>query len=161
MLQQNQRAVNTSATLSHTEIYGNPITVRGRVSGFFMERTSEYYRKVEGSRHFLRKPPSIANDVAALAEAENLGADRVRIVDSETGNEYACIIAVIRDYGTIIDRGFGRQIALPFGYWIKTAPDGTVTPPTLPKQTKTQPEPEPEAQPMLFDMPAERRNGGY
>lgn len=107
--------VNTERAPSHTEIYGNPITIRGRISGFYMERTREYYRRVEGSRHFLRKPPSITNDVAALAEAERMGADRVRIVDSETGNEYACIIAVIRDYGTIIDRGFGRQIALPFG----------------------------------------------
>lgn len=153
------RAVNPRRTPSHTELYGNPITVQGRVSGFYMERTHEYYRKVDGSRHFLRKPPAITSDVAALSEAERLGADRVRIVDSETGNEYTCIIAVIRDYGFTVDRGYGRQIALTFPYWIRTAPDGTVTPPTLPKQPKPQPEPATQ-QPALFEMPAERRNGG-
>jgi hypothetical protein len=160
MLQQNQRAVNPARPTSHTQLYGNPVTVQGRVSGFYMERTHEYYRKVEGSRHFLRKPAAITNDVAALAEAERLGADRVRIVDSETGIEYTCAIAVIRDYGFSVDRGYGQQIALSFAYWIKTSPDGTVTPPTLPKQ------PQPQTQPVaqqcaLFDMPAERRNGGY
>jgi|688.fasta_scaffold58639_3 hypothetical protein len=159
MLQQNQHAVNPARPTSHTQLYGNPITVAGRVSGFYMERTREYYRKVDGSRHFLRKPAVITNDVAALAEAERLGADRVRIVDSETGNEYTCAIAVIRDYGFPVDRGYGRQIALPFGYWIQTAADGTITAPTLPQQ------PQPQTQPVaqqcaLFDMPAERK-GGY
>lgn len=135
------------------EIFGNPIMVRGRISGFYMKRTREYYRRVDGSRHFLRKPPSITNDVDALAQAERLGADRVRIVDSETGFEYLCIVAVIRDYGFPIDRGYGQQIALPFAYWVKTAPDGTVTAPTLPKK---QPAPVAElpAQAALFDMPA-------
>jgi hypothetical protein len=132
-------------------MYGNPITVQGRISGFYMERNREYYRRVEGSRHFLRKPPSITNDVAALAEAERLGADRVRIVDAETGIEYTCIIAVIREHGTYIDRGYGQQIALPFAYWIQTAPDGTTTPPTLPKRQAV------AQQPALFDMPVERK----
>jgi hypothetical protein len=113
---------------------------------------------VEGSRHFLRRPAAITNDLEALAEAERLGADRVRIVDSETGTEYTAIIAVIRDYGFIVDRGYGQQIALLLSYWVKTAPDGTVTPPTLPKQPK--PQPAAAQQPALFDVPAERK-GGY
>lgn len=141
---------------SHDGLFGHPITIRGRISGFFMERTREYYRKIQGSKHFLRKPLAITNDVDALAEAERLGADRVRIVDSETGIEYTCIITVIRDYGFPVNRNYGEQIGLPLGYWIKTAPDGTVTPPTLPKQ----PQPQPAAmtdQPMLFDMPAGRK----
>lgn len=149
--------------LHNAGISGNPIMIRGRVSGFYMERTREYYRRVDGSRHFLRKPPAITNDIDALGEAERLGADRVRIVDSETGNEYLCAIPIIRDYGFPIDRGYGQQIALPFAYWIKTGPDGTVTPPTLPK---TQPAPvaEPAAeQPTLFAFaePVTRRIGGY
>lgn len=136
---------------------GNPIIVAGKVSGFFMDRTREYYRKIQGSRHFLRKPAAITNDVTALAEAERLGADRVRIVDSETGIEYTCIIAVIRDYGTLIDRGWGEQVALPFGYWVQIAPDGTVMAPTLPKQLQVQP----ATQGALFDFDEPVRIGGY
>ena len=143
---------------SYDGVWGNPIPVRGRISGFFMERTREYYRRVDGSKHFLRKPPAITNDVDALAEAERLGADRVRIVDSETGNEYLCALAIIRDYGFTIDRGYGRQLALPFAYWVKVAPDGTVTAPTLPKAVATV-EPEPE-QPALFAFAEPVRKGG-
>lgn len=143
---------------SHTQLYGNPITIRGKVSGFFMERDKTYYRRVEGSRHFLRKPPAITNDLEALAEAERLGADRVRIVDAETGTEYTCILAVIRDYGFPIDRGYGQQIGLTFAYWVKVAPDGTVTAPTLPKAVaKVAPEPE---QPALFAFAEPVRKGG-
>lgn len=133
-------------TSRYPHITGQPITVGNKVSGFYMERSNTYYRRIEGSRHFLKKPAGIANDLAALAEAERLGADRCRIVDSETGCEYTCIIPIIREYGTLIDRGFGQQLALPFQYWVKTAPDGTLTNPTLPKQ-------QPAAQqPALFDF---------
>lgn len=141
---------------SHPHLSGYPITVGGKVSGFVRPERREYYRRVEGSRHFLRKPAGITNDLAALAEAERLGADRVRIVDSETGIEYMCAIPIIYDYGTHIDRGFGKQIALPFQYWIRTAPDGTISAPTLPK-----PKPEPETtQPPLFEFAEPVKRGG-
>lgn len=140
------KSSDVQLTSRYPHITGQPITVGNKVSGFFMERTSTYYRRVEGSRHFLKKPAGIANDLAALAEAERLGADRCRIVDSETGIEYLCALPIIYEFGSHIDRGFGQQLALPFAYWIRTAPDGTVTPPTLPKR-------QPEAtQPALFDF---------
>jgi hypothetical protein len=141
---------------SRIELHGHPLRIGGKVSGFYMERTHEYYRRVDGSRHFLRKPPAITNDLAALAEAERLGADRVRIIDSETGIEYLCAIAVIREHGFPISRGWGDQVALPFGYWIQCAPDGTITQPTLPKQAQ----PKPAEQPSLFDCSEPRRKVG-
>lgn len=148
--------VNPGAHTAHPHLTGNPITIRGRISGFYMERTREYYRRVEGSKHFLRKPPSITNDLGALAEAERLGADRVRIVDSETRIEYLCAIAVIREHGFYLNRGHNKQLALPLAYWIKCAPDGTITQPTLPKRG-----PEPVAdQPTLFDFTEPQRRGG-
>lgn len=146
---------------AHSHLTGHPISGNGNVSGFYMPERHEYYRRIVGSRHLLRKPPAITNDLAALTEAERLGADRVRIVDSETGIEYLCASLTIREYGFYLDRGHGKQIALPLPYWTQCAPDGTITQPTLPKQ-KPQPQPQPEAeQPMLFDMPAERRGGSY
>ena len=144
-------------TSRYPHITGQPITVGNKVSGFLMAARREYYRRVEGSRHFLKKPAGIANDLAALAEAERLGADRCRILDSETGIEYLCALPIIYEFGTHIDRGFGQQIALPFAYWIRTAPDGTITKPTLPKQ-------QPAAQqPALFrfDEPVTRKMGAY
>lgn len=151
-------AIFATVTAAAAHLTGYPITIRGRISGFFMERTKEYYRKVQGSKHFLRKPPAITNDLEALAEAERLGADRVRIVDSESGIEYLCAILVIRDYGFPIDRGYGKQIGLTFAYWVKVAPDGTVTAPTLPKAVaKAAPEPE---QPALFSFAEPVRKGG-
>lgn len=151
-------AILATVTAATAHLTGNPITIRNKVSGFFMERDKTYYRKVLGSRHFLRKPPAITNDVDALAEAERLGADRVRIVDAETGIEYTCILAVVRDYGFPIDRGYGKQIALPFAYWVKVAPDGAITPPTLPKVVATV---APVAeQPALFAFAEPARKGG-
>lgn len=146
---------------SHDGLFGNPITIRGKVSGFFMERDKTYYRKVQGSKHFLRKPPAITNDLEVLAEAERLGADRCRIIDAETGVEYLCAILVIREYGFPIDRGFGKQIGLTFAYWAKVAPDGTITPPTLPKAVA--PVASVAEQPALFAFaePVQRRGGAY
>lgn len=156
---QNNGGVNRQVTSrTPTAPDGIPITVKSKISGFFMPRTLTYYRRVEGSRHFLRKPRAITNDMSALAEAERLGAERVRIVDSETGAEYTCIIPIIREHGFILDRGWGEQIALPFAYWIKTLPDGTITPPTLPKQPMTQPQ---VIQGQLFNFSEQRRGGAY
>lgn len=156
---QNDGGVNRQAT-SRTQSApdGIPITVKNKTSGFFMPRTLTYYRRVEGSRHFLRKPPAITNDAAALAEAERLGAERVRIVDSETGIEYTCITPIIHDFGFTINRGWGEQIALPFAYWIKCAPGGMITQPTLPKQTQPQLK---AIQGTLFDFSEQRRGGAY
>ena len=82
--------VNLRSTQTYTGITGNPITIRGRISGFYMERTREYYRRVDGSRHFLRKPPAITNDVAALDMAQQMGADRVRIVETRPLSKLKC-----------------------------------------------------------------------
>lgn len=145
-------------SVTSRKLFGHPIRIGNKVSGFFLEPERQYYRKVDGSRHFLRKPPAITNDMAALAEAERLGADRVRIVDSETGIEYTCIIPIIHEYGFTLNRGWGEQIALPFAYWIKTTPDGTVTPPRLPNQPKPKSE---IVQGALFDFSEQRRGGAY
>jgi hypothetical protein len=76
-----------------------------------------FHKRVQGSRHFLRKPPAIALDVESLARAEVAGARSVEIDDEETGLTYRADFETIRAHGLRIDRGFGEQIALPFQRW--------------------------------------------
>lgn len=83
----------------------------GEVSG------DTYSKTVKGSRHMLRSPRSWAIDSADLAEAERQGATRVEIFDAETGLVYTATIATIRARGLAVNRGFGKQTALPLQHW--------------------------------------------
>ncbi len=76
-----------------------------------------FSKRVQGSRHFLRKPPAIALDVESLARAEAAGARSVEIHDEESGLTYRADFETIRAHGLRIDRGFREQIALPFRWW--------------------------------------------
>lgn len=142
-----------------TGMDGIPIKIGNRVSGFYMPRTKTYYRRINGSKHLLKKPIAITNDVEALMKAEALGADRVRIVDSETDIEYSATIQLIHEYGVAMNRGFGDQLYLLLGYWIRTDLDGTVYPPTLPKQAPAKVA-EPE-QPTLLDHVEPSKRSAY
>ncbi len=137
---------------------GVPIKIGERVSGFFMPKTKTYYRKIIGSKHLLKKPLAITNDVEALLKAESLGADRVRIVDSETGIEYSAPVQLIHEYGVRLNRGYGDQLYLMLGYWVQSDKHGNVQAATLPKAAPVAVE---QAQPSLFDMPVERKRGAY
>ena len=84
-----------------------------------------FVKRVQASRHFLRKPPSICLDAQSLADAQRAGARLVAITDTETGKTYRADIATIRKHGKTIDRGHGAQIALSLGKW--QCDDPTVT----------------------------------
>jgi hypothetical protein len=71
----------------------------------------------------LRKPPAWAVDCDDLARAEACGAELVFIEDCETGWQYMAALSVIREYGFLLDRGFGQQIALPLARWHRFSPD--------------------------------------
>ena len=77
----------------------------------------KFQKRLQGSRHFLRIPPSIANDETVLETAQNMGATNVSIFDMETGTVYESSIANIKEHGFRFDRGYGKQIGLPFKYW--------------------------------------------
>ena len=139
---------------------GIPIKIGGRVSGFFMPKTKTYYRRIIGSKHLLKKPLAITNDVEALVKAESLGADRVRIVDSESGIEYSAPVQLIPEYGVRLNRGYGDQLYLMLGYWVQTDKHGNVTPATMPKPAPVAPVE--AAQSSLFDLGTTgKRGGGY
>lgn len=78
---------------------------------------SVFYKTFKGSRHMLRKPRAIANDVDVLDQAESCGAVEVQERDTETGSLYCTTIEAIRAHGFQIDRGYGPQIALALSRW--------------------------------------------
>lgn len=85
---------------------------------FFGEvRGNLLIKPIRGSRHILRKPPSIANDLEALNVAMELGAKYIVVIDSDTGKEYRSSLSQIFARGVIMDRGHGRQIRLAMEYW--------------------------------------------
>jgi hypothetical protein len=87
-------------------------------------------KEVRGSRHFLRKPPAIAFDAAGIDQAEALGAVRIVVDDLETGRRYSSSMETFRRLALDIDRGHGRQLALPLPFW--QAPGGATAPESSP-----------------------------
>ena len=78
---------------------------------------NKFQKRVQGSRHFLRIPPSIASDEIVLETVQNMGANEVSVFDMETGTVYESSIANIKEHGIRFDRGYGKQIGLEFKYW--------------------------------------------
>jgi hypothetical protein len=109
-VQSRQPITDVASSNNYTNIWvGNHIV--GAVRG------GEFIKKVKGSRHFLRKPPSIAFDLNSIEEARTCGANSVRIIDKETGKIYQAFISTIFAKGFQVNRGYGKQIGLEFRYW--------------------------------------------
>jgi len=75
-------------------------------------------KRVRRSAHMLRVPPSWALDVADLAAAEAMGARWVCLLEQEQRVVYKATIGRVRSKGVLLDRGYGRQLALPLGHWL-------------------------------------------
>ena len=98
---------------------GAPIYVNGRAVGHVEGDT--FYKTLRASVHFLRRPPAIAFDVSSLYDAQDAGATKVHVTDSETGRVYVARIADILRDGRRFNRGFGDQIYYLLTRW--RAPD--------------------------------------
>ena len=95
---------------------GEPVrAANGRVVG---EVQGNVLRKcVRRSVHFLRQPPEIAWDTCALEQAEDLGATRTEVLDTESGYIYTAPLNAFWQDGVRLNRGHGPQIALPLDKW--------------------------------------------
>ncbi len=110
ILADSAQAVNTPDT---------PIYAQGRVVGHVTGDT--FFKTLRASVHFLKRPPAIAFDISTLFDAQEAGASKVEITDTETGRVYiARIDDILRD-GKRFDRGFGKQIYYLLSRW--RAPD--------------------------------------
>jgi hypothetical protein len=78
-----------------------------------------FYKTIQ-SKHMLRKPLAIANDISALQDAINAGARRVCITNKDTGITYTATINHMFTKGVKMNRGWGEQIFLPLDEWQQT-----------------------------------------
>jgi hypothetical protein len=96
----------------------NDSTIRagGKVIG--RVRGDTFYKTIK-NKHMLKVPPAIANDISALEDAANAGANFVCITNKDSGIIYTTSIGRIFRKGVKFNRGFGEQIFLPIGEWQK------------------------------------------
>ena len=92
-----------------------PIQAAGKVIGHVCGGV--FRKRVKATKHQLRYPPAWALDSRSLEDAERAGAHRVEIHDLDSGQTYTATISLIRQFGFVLDRGHGRQIALPLPLW--------------------------------------------
>ncbi len=92
----------------------------GRVIGKVEHDT--FKKNIQGSKHILHTPPAIGFDVYALEQAEQAGAVRVQVYDKETRTTYRATMRQVWELGVKLNRGYGRQIALPLSAWEKRTP---------------------------------------
>ncbi len=76
-----------------------------------------FKKKVYGSRHFLRSPRAIAIDADACDLEIAPSVERIEVYDKEVDRLYVSSVGNFNQYKIELDRGFGRQYALPLRYW--------------------------------------------
>lgn len=96
-------------------------TSDGRPSGCVVEH-GILKRRVQASKHMLRRPPSWAIEERILKEAEAQGATMVEVVDVESHTTYVAPLQSFWTRGIAIDRGFALQRALPLCFWTREDP---------------------------------------
>jgi hypothetical protein len=87
----------------------------GKVVGEVQDNT--FFKRVSGSRHFLRIPPAIAFNLETIEQAVKFGAVNICVTDSDDDAEYWSLIKVIQAKGVKFERGHGPQIYLPMKWW--------------------------------------------
>ena len=87
--------------------------VVGKVKG------GTFNKRLTASKHFLKKPPSIAFDVTSLLQAKYAGAEAIEINEVETGSIYFTTMNKVFKKGIRLNRGYGNQIALTLENWLK------------------------------------------
>jgi len=99
--------------------------LRGRVVGYHDGAT--YYRTVK-PEHVLRHPHALAIDEGVLRSLADDGITRVILTSSDGETVYHAPTSAFWEYGVELDRGHGRQRALPLTAFFVV----TVSQPSLP-----------------------------
>jgi len=91
----------------------------GRIIGTFDGTTLRLKRK--RSKHLFRTLDAWAINLSVLVRAADAGVERVVVEDTETGEVFEAGLHDILNYGTVIDHGFGTQLALPLQHWVRSS----------------------------------------
>jgi len=76
-----------------------------------------FAKTVHSMRHMLNNPPGWAFDVASIEQAKAYGARRIRLSDKDTDTVFETDFATFDRYAFDLNRGYGRQKALPLERW--------------------------------------------
>lgn len=80
---------------------------------------SRNLKLISGRNQFLTTPPGIAFDVSVYEQAKQLGGQVIEVTLLTTGDIYSTSFDTFSKFAVPFNRGFGKQIALPIGYWRK------------------------------------------
>ena len=103
----------------HTTKNRIPIYIAGKKRPVGHVEGDVFHKNIRFSEHALRRPPAIAFDVQSLEDAEQAGARRVHVRDTETNTVYKSTMSQIWRAGFDLDRGFGKQRALILSAWVR------------------------------------------
>ena len=93
----------------------------GKVVGVVMKDT--LHKRVNSSKHFLRKPPAIAFDKDCIDKAKKLGATKIMVHDIDTKKRFMANYKEFEEHSIKLNRGFGEQLALPISMWNELDPN--------------------------------------
>lgn len=89
----------------------------GKITAFFESGTSTLKRRLKGSKHLLRKPPSICFDEGIIRQAERFECKAIEVTDTESSRVYRVPFSTFTEKAFQLNYGFGQQLALPIRYW--------------------------------------------
>ena len=95
------------------------LSVNSRRFGYkIISKNSVIFKRCSKSKHFLTTPFGIAVDAETFNEALSEGVKFVQIFEREEEVYYSVSVEQFRKKAISIDRGYGRQLALPLSYFL-------------------------------------------
>lgn len=116
-------------------------TVEGKTAGKYYSKSGLFVCPIL-TKHMLKTPPAIAKDVSILQDVLRRGGKEIIFHNRETGVTYRATLRLFFDKSFELDRGFGRQLALPLEYFTteggkgKPKPSSKMQPTTSPLEPK-------------------------
>ncbi|MBT4512822.1 MAG: hypothetical protein HOC20_11520 [Chloroflexi bacterium] len=99
------------STRSKQPIHSIDGKIIGRIDGNVLRK------RIRGSKHILRTPKAIAIDANAFDREIAPTCKNIEVHDTESNEVYTSTIDNFSQYKMTLDRGHGRQYALPLRYW--------------------------------------------
>ena len=101
---------------THSQPVNIPIKAQGKIIGYLQDHT--FIKRVQGSKHMLRKPPAWCISKQAFCEEVLPNTENIIIEDTESGLIYECPTQVFAEHAFEIQRGnFEPQLALGLRFW--------------------------------------------
>ena len=101
---------------SFQKLVNTTIKAQGKIIGHIQDHT--FNKRVQGSKHMLRKPPAWCVSKEAFCEEILPSTNTIIIEDTENGVTYECLTEVFAEHAFEIQRGnFEPQLALTLNYW--------------------------------------------